>query len=329
MPLKREVQMYRAIKRYFVKHIGCKAVFADLPDEKKKIHLPRNLSKRDPDVIGAGDDKEIFVAEGKMLSQSGQPFEQCVEQLLSLKAFADHLYAFFPNDDWERLTKDDADRNRKILKAKGIGLILVDERGHTRAVLPATSNDAEESKKNEVLRILGLVKDTHVPSVDYLSSSDAALATKMICLVDDLGREIGQEAVAKVFSGKKHRFVFDTFSHENGGNVFRCAAWPGHVGFEFDPFGAYLGDGRPCIWIGRNMSDGFLLNLLEAESPAFGTHVWFGDKDETLPLQDVTPERVKQCDNMWLEHRIEFFGRSRDGLKRELETCLLAAKRLK
>src|SRR5205814_2230522 len=97
---RREDEMYGAIKAYLKNSRACKYVYADLPEDKKKVHLPRNLSRRDPDVVGVTDEGEVHIAEGKCLKGSGALFEQCVHQASSLKAWADFLYVFFPLRDW-------------------------------------------------------------------------------------------------------------------------------------------------------------------------------------------------------------------------------------
>src|SRR5207249_855125 len=153
-----EAQMYAAIKTYLKEIRGCKYVSAD--DGGQKVHLPRNLSKRDPDVVGVTEEEAVHIAEGKCLARSGQPFEQCTEQALSLSAFADYLYVFFPWEEWSSLRPDDDQRNKKILRDRGIGLLLVDERNKCKEILPSRQNTEVESKKrNEIHKQMGILKE--------------------------------------------------------------------------------------------------------------------------------------------------------------------------
>src|ERR1022692_2382952 len=102
-PKFKEEQMYEAVKMFFEKEMDCRHIYADLRGEKTKIHLLKDLCKRDPDVVGVTEDGEVYVAEGKSLARGGHSFTDCVNQVISLKAFADHLYVFFPLAEWERL----------------------------------------------------------------------------------------------------------------------------------------------------------------------------------------------------------------------------------
>ena len=103
------------------------------------------------------------------------------------------------------------------------------------------------------------------------------------------------------------------------------------LGVDQDIFGAYLGDGRSCMWVTRYVSCATLLQLLETPFPDFGTHLFFGEKGFEPSLRDVKPERIRKSDEkkFWLMHRVEFFGRSRDGLRMELEALPAAARRLR
>src|SRR5438093_1016485 len=88
-----------------LKELGLRALAC--VSQKSVIIEYRNLSKRDPDVVGGTEDGEVHLAEGKLLTRGGQPFEQCLEQSLSLRAFADYLYVFFPWGEWTLLRQDD------------------------------------------------------------------------------------------------------------------------------------------------------------------------------------------------------------------------------
>ena len=103
------------------------------------------------------------------------------------------------------------------------------------------------------------------------------------------------------------------------------------IGVDLDIFGGYLRDGRSCMWVTRHVSCATLLPVLEARFPDFGTHLFFGDKGFVPSLRDVKPEQVRKSGEkmFWLMHRVELFGRSRDGLRAELENLLAAARRLR
>ena len=177
---KREIQMYGSVMGFFRDRLGCKHVSADLPGEKK-VHLPRNLSKRDPDVVGVTEEDEVHLAEGKLLARTGQPFEQCREQALSLKEFADYLYVFFPWEDWNRLADDDKITNKTSLREVDIGLLLVDESQKCHEMLrPSKNTDAKKVKKDEIRRQLGIAAEEDVPKLNCLSSTEASDALAIL-----------------------------------------------------------------------------------------------------------------------------------------------------
>ncbi|MCX6994071.1 MAG: hypothetical protein NT011_13145 [Kiritimatiellaeota bacterium] len=334
---RREEDMYPAIKRYFIKKLDCEHISVDLPGQKK-VHLPRNLSKRDPDVLGITTDGEVVAAEGKLLSQSGQPFEVCIEQLLSLKSFADHLYAFFPKEEWNELSADDVKTNRKRLKNKGIGLILVDQKSRCFDILNVPPNpDVEESKRDAVKKQLGLQADDRIPDIGCLSTSDATVANKLLCLVDETITEAVRTALRKVFKqAKKKGKNWDVYpiagSEGCDARVFRVYFDHGAVDVEIDPFGAYLRDGRPCIWVSKAVEDDFF-ETKGRRCDSIGTHAYFLDKGDVVSLYDATTDRARRCSEagFWsfLMHQIPFLGRSRSGLEDELEAVIRAAKQLK
>lgn len=122
-----EEKMYPVVRDYLSRAKGCKQVFMDsIESSENRIHLPRGLCKRDPDIIAIHNNGRIFIAEGKLLSRSGKAFEECIEQLESLRQFGDFFYAFIPKTDWEKLTPADVTHYKDILHEKGFGLLLVD-----------------------------------------------------------------------------------------------------------------------------------------------------------------------------------------------------------
>lgn len=330
-----ESDMYEAMKKFFRTKLDCNPVVSDSHDDKK-VHLDRNLVKRDPDVTGVTSDGEICIAEGKLLSKGAQPFEGCIEQLLSLKPFADHLYAFFPKEEWNELSSDDVKTNRKRLKDKGIGLILVDQNSMCSEKMNAPPNpDVEDSKRDVVKQQLGLPVDDRIPDICCLSASDSIVANKLLCLVDETISEAVRTALRKVFKQtKKKGRAWNVYSLANskGYDVFLASFDHGWVYVEIDPFGAYLRDGKSCIWISKAVEDDFF-ETRGRRCDFIGTHAYFPDKGDVVSLFDATTDRARRCSEAgswsFLMHQIPFLGRSRSGLEHELEAVIRAAKRLK
>jgi len=107
----------------------------------------------------------------------------------------------------------------------------------------------------------------------------------------------------------------------------------GKPGAELDVFGGNLRDGHPCIWVNRNVSRQALADRLEETESFFGTHAWNESTFSACNLWDQTPESIrkftKDDEDHWIMHQVEFFGRSKEGLTKELEKLLTEAKKLK
>jgi|ERR1051326_1301139 hypothetical protein len=327
-----EMQMYLAVKAYLKDVRGCKHVSAD--EGGQKIHLPRNLSKRDPDVVGVTEDNEVHIAEGKCLARSGQPFEQCVEQALSLGAFADYLYVFFPWEEWSSLRHDDDQRNKKILRDKGIGLLLVDKADKCREILPSRQNtEVESQKRDQIRKQMGILQEPDVPKLNCLSSPEASNARAILDCFNERGMAIAGAAIFNVFKEKVREWKYHVSNENAASQVFYF--YPNfslEISIDLDVFGGYLRDGHSCMWVTREVSRATLLQRLEARSSDFGTHLHFGEQGFVPSLTDINPEQIRKTTDQktfWLMHRVEFFGRSRDGLRIELESLLAAAKKLK
>src|SRR5262249_45041401 len=140
----RELAMYPPIKSFLEERADCKHLYADTPQDRQKIHLPRNLSERDPDVVGVSEVGEVHIAEGKSLTRRGHSFDECVSQAWSLKAWADYIYVFFPSHEWNLLPRDDVRRNESDLAEKGLGLLVVDKLGTVTEKLRPRKNQAVE-----------------------------------------------------------------------------------------------------------------------------------------------------------------------------------------
>jgi hypothetical protein len=335
-----EEQMYRAVKTFLEKDCGCTPVVADLPEDRPKIHLPRNLNMRDPDVVGVTETGEVYIAEGKCL-RSGEAFDQCVAQAQSLSAFAEYLYVFFPSEEWSRLRHNEDERNKKLLRQKGIGLLLVDEADNCEVLLrPDKNKDVDTSKKNELRRGLGLPVRETLPNPGHLSSKSASTAVEILDCFSSRAMKAATEAILSVFNRNGSLFSFEVYHPVEDPPSPPVAVWSACLGeddgiyLELDVFGGYLRDGHSCIWVGRVIGQQALRRHLETGVSGPGTHVFFNRTGEMHSWNDITIDALpkhptEDMDTYWVVHRVDVFGRPRHGLRRELEKLLLAAKKLK
>jgi hypothetical protein len=87
-----------------------------------------------------------------------------------------------------------------------------------------------------------------------------------------------------------------------------------------DPFGCYLGDGVPVVWIFKVITKE---RLLAEKRPSKWTH-WI-DEDEwsTVPVGDVaSAQTFSDGDNLYLARRVEVVGRAVSDVKNELTPFL-------
>jgi hypothetical protein len=328
--ISKEIEMYQPVETFLKMTCDCVKVWVDRREDRKKVHLRRNLRIRDPDVVGVTEKKEVYIAEGKCF-RSGTSFEECVNQAESLKQYAEYLYVFFPRKEWD-LRQEDDQRNRKVLRDKGIGLLLVDELGKCEERLPSRRNeDTEEAMKDKFLTSMGMHKEEAVvPKLSYLSSTEASTAVEIVQRFDGLGKKIAGEAIFNALKVKVKKWE-PSISDDTSVSrffFFYPVLWDLSISVDLDVFGAYLGDGHSCIWVTREVARGTVLQHLK-EPFKFGTHLCFHEK--VTSLRDIASELIRKSgeEKFWLMHRVEFFGRSCDGLRKELEDLLKKAKSLK
>jgi len=349
MPYTREKEMYEAVKSYFLKSLGCEVVVADSAADAKKFKLLRNLRIRRPDVIGMKSNNEIYIAEGKLLTKGAAPFESCVSQACSLKVFADYCYVFFPKSDWTRLSQDEIQYNQNYATERGVGIILVDEPDNCREILMPRYNPKKSPKKRkEAIELLndiaGRSAAEPIPSSPRLSPSEAGNANRLLSMMMAVERDILRNLAKKLF--RKARMQHDEGSFQDFGDSSYSTKAQGFILckhyskdekilIEIDPFGQYLKDGHPCLWVSAQVGYDKLRSLLSAQPRSFGTHIYidYGERDETRPIfdvkeQDVTSYRTSEAD-VWLCHKAEVFGREREGLESEIAFLVAQARKIR
>lgn len=296
MPKKRkdsEEAMYPVVKRHFLK-MHCTKVVADLPDESWKAHIPRNDHLRDVDVIAVESQdsttKSIHVAEGKRLT-TGHAFEQCLLQLNSVRGSADFLWAFLPKDQWVRLSEKDIQKNLALVRKEGIGLIVVDtEANRCEVIREATRNqDVDEEDRQLLLGKIGLEGELKFPVVEVLgtvAAEKAMQAISLMCMVEFIFREIIPGAKKKFYLTEYYDNIRDAAeASTKHGAWFATGHWfRDDMCIDFDPFGRYLADGVPVVWICKVATKE---RLLAEKRPSKWTHWLDEDEWSMVPVGDV------------------------------------------
>jgi hypothetical protein len=323
----REEEMYPVVKQHFLT-MDCTNVVADLPGESWKPHIPRNDHFRYVDVIAVEprDPKRnaIHIAEGKRLT-TGHAFEECVHQLNSVRTSADFLWAFLPRDQWANLSEKDTRKNLSLLRKHGMGLILVDvEAARCDVVRQAVRNqDAEDEDRRSLLAKIGLGVELRFPFIEVLGTAGAQNAMRalaLMCAVEFIFRQFAPWT--------KKRFTLTEFYddiHEameastEDGAWFVTGRWfRDDMSIDLDPFGLFLEDGVPVVWIFQSVTKE---RLLAEKGPGQWTH-WFVD-EVIVPVGDVTAAKAfSDSDECYLARRIEIMGRAVSDVKRDLAAFL-------
>lgn len=340
--IKHEKDMYPAVKKYFKEEHDCgEFTTADLLNEKM-VGIQRNLSKRYPDVVGINKDGEVLIAEGKILEKSGHPFEDCVNQIDNLKPCADYLFVFFPKDQWSKLSSDDVARNLRILKEKNIGLILVDiNRNNAKPKWQPVHNDTVEDKKRKIfLKNMNYYIGGNSYNIQGLNPESAEQANEILCLCFYIITKLIEEIIKKVAQKVTGEWMAFTVG-EDYEDCFKMFKWsvelgeePKRIAVEVDPFGLYLEDGQPSIWIHKEVSQKFIKYYIEQQKNVrFGTHGFFDNNGECVLRNEITEKQIDDCakteETIWICQQINICGRTQSGLKKEIEYFLKQAKDLK
>jgi hypothetical protein len=222
-------------------------------DSGLDISFPAGFGKRRPDVIAISSGSDgtcAHIVEAKLLKIPTHGFDETINQLDSLKGYADFLWAAFPKDRWNN-AEDNHARWRSELKRKGYGLFLVSGT-RVKVERDAPKNDAVTPEHRSRL-IDALTRDLQKPiHIDSLSSAAARSARAAVSRV----AEIMDGPVKQVF-GKRIKKNFARLKYWRAsedyillGEVDTVDVW-----IEGDPLGFWLQDGQPVVWFWKGLGD--------------------------------------------------------------------------
>lgn len=266
----KEAEMYPVVKRFLNKQYDCNTVYADLPGDALKVRLRRNQKFREIDVVGIAKSNSsnpiVHLCEGKRFSK-GESFENAIEQLSAVRESGDKLWVFVPKKQWEE-DLDDEDRklNRTRIKEHHFGLLLVDtdkRQCHEEVSAPSENPKMLPEKKNELLEMLEIEQEElpyFLPGI--LSKEEAGVAASTFGLIYDFIQNEVHETWNEVFKEQKkatlslnwsqnwQRIRSSRISDSPPWLIIQTSLWwKDKIGIEGDPFGTYLGDGQPRIWV--------------------------------------------------------------------------------
>jgi hypothetical protein len=332
-----ESAMYEPVRRYFEKECDCTKTHVDVPDDPLSFQLERNLDIREPDFIGIGKGSRVFMAEGKVLSYSSNAFDQCLAQAVSMKKYADYIFAFFPHDEWSTLPESDLETNKRALREQGIGLLLVDrERNSCEREMGAAHNTTfDKVSHDSIVKAFSGDADQALVETVSLPYAQAESVSRMLSLLQDLADSTVRDAFRKVFK-RSYKKVFFKRWRDPSEPFYIWVHYHGSIGVEIDPFGLYLRDGRPCIWVFVETTFGKAKKWIAQPARKFGSHVHVEFEEGgylCVPIPEIGSNPVISglVDNhdFYICHHMDLHGRSKKGLSLEIGDLLMQAKKVR
>jgi len=325
MKITNEKDMYPLVRNFFEQDLRCKYVRETSDEQAIKIE-----GRGKPDIVGLSikeGEYLIHMAEGKLL-RNRQNFSECMGQAESCQGYADYLWVFFPKDEYNRLYEETRNEYKQKLEEKGIGLLLVSDEVERIQKSEQNRKISQEKRKQVLLQFdtIEQVISFEKPLKEHLTNT-----SEIFCCFYDIMKNIVGGVMNKKRKVSEHI--------EARRNWYVLKYYGDGVGIEADPFGLYLRNGEPMLWVWGNISDNRLKNYLDKKEFLFGTHILFEDKDyspkgQIKSIYEVEKETVdifvtqKGLKNIWIGHAIDVNGRTREGLKKQLQYLLRLAKKL-
>jgi len=298
------------------------------------------FGKRKPDVVACKvgplkRERDVHLAEGKLLNLPTHGFEETLNQLDSFRRYADYLWAVFPARRWSAAG---ANHNywTSELRKRGYGLLLVDE-GRVELKSPALANsEVDRTSRDSLLdALLGENSDEPV-RISTLATEAAETAIRAAARV----AEIMVSGPVREIIGKSRRTSYLIAPFMDSRIPFFCLgdAWIGKCGIQGDPFSTYLKDGRALIWVWRTF--GTLgedeKSIRSITSRPHPTDVYFYSATETgnewicRPLSELSIESLKASEHLGefsLGRAVSISDRSTSGIAVDIRRFVAWARK--
>lgn len=167
-----------------------------------------------------------------------------------------------------------------------------------------------------------------------LDIEEAKKANKVMFLCNDIVVDIVKNTTKKIFENTKKnigrtRWECRLNSIDEQNNWYGIFEWAYNVDnnlmIEIDPFGTYLQDGQPCIWISHQIGKENVQNYLNQVEMRFGTHISFDDCNYYKFInradlnEDLKTSLLENLKNVWVCHKIILADRCEYELQEEIE----------
>jgi len=339
----KESALYRPVAEFLEERCGCDPKTTWFAGCGRPLSFPSGFGKRKrkADVVGFRQHegtKEVHLVEGKLLRVPAHDFEEARNQLDNVRAYADRLWAVFPEAEWQAdAAKHDAWKRELRERAYGILLAVIKNKQvkEVRLELEAKANPhVDSARRNELLEAVFGEQDepVEVPSLGTQMGKAAARAAARVV-------ELMVGPVKEVFAPKGREGPFlATYYYNSENESFLLGRFEeGDLYVQGDPFGNTLDDGRPVIWVWRSLGDlktneSAIVNAASKEHPEDTFFYVESEEDaDCCPISELDIERLKAKGFIYefsLGRAIPVDGRTEAAVKKNVERLRSWAKQI-
>jgi hypothetical protein len=331
--------MYAPIETFLRGDRGCDPVWRVGQGKNLRLRIPEP-HRRIPDVVGARNTPngwETHVVEAKPKHGAGAAIQQALAQLGAIAVWSDFLYLALEQADWDGRSGPQRRHLQAEVERTGYGLLLVsDDATVQMLVQPSRNGHVERSRREELLTLLEVQVEKAALATSRLGTQAAiaaasSFAQTLECL-DLIGKDWRAEFGGKDRSGSYH-LVYDS-AGEPGYVVIRTSfeSSKPHVTVEGDPFGGYLEDGEPRVWLWRDIAQ--IGAIAMSKNPLLRGWCLYAynpdtEAEWTQRIEDVDADRWRRdgfTAHVCIGYPLTFVGRRLEGVRKEFAGALVTAR---
>jgi hypothetical protein len=259
-----ENAQYPPIEEYMQTEWGCDSHTWRVGKKPRVTLEIGEPNRRVPDVVGARRTAagwETLIAEAKNPVAHG--VQQALAQLDAVAAWADYLFLSLRADDWHAPKRLAASRDEILsaIERRGYGLLLVDGVDVQCLKRPIKNASASRARRAALLEQLGVDEDDGERVIGTrVAGPDLVQVARQLGMTDQYLWDIETQWNEK-FPGKNRRADYTrlvTAYRDDPPCVLLSLASlernlkllpDSCVDVEGDPFGQYIGDGVPALWV--------------------------------------------------------------------------------
>jgi len=330
----KESALYRPVAKFLEERYGCDPKMTWFAGCGRPLSFASGFGKRrrKADVVGFRKHEgttEVHVVEGKLLRLPAHDFEEARNQLDNVRAYADRLWAVFPQAEWQAdAAKHDSWKRGLRERGYGVLLALVKNKQvkEVRLELEAKENPhVDRARRKELIEaVFGEQEEPlRVPSLGTEVGKAAARAAARVV-------ELMVGPVKEVLAprGREGPFLA-TYYYDSEDEWFLVGGFEeGNLLVQGDPFGNVLDDGRPAIWVWRSLGDlktneSLILDVAGKDHPEDTFFYVESEEDsDCCPISELDIERLKATGFVFefsLGRTISVDGRTEAAVRKDVE----------